>query len=88
MKNIIISTHFELEELINDSVKNALKELDKKPVEKKILTIREAFKYLNISRPTLLRWRKQGKIKGIKVEGKVLFRKEDLDAFLENNREA
>jgi len=87
MKNLIISTPFELEELINDAVKNALTGLHKEPVEREILTIREAFKYLKISRSTLQRWREEGRIKGIKVEGKVLFRKEDLDFFLENNLE-
>lgn len=85
MKNVIIATHFELEELINESVKNALKDLHTDNGEKKIFTIRQASHYLNVSRSTLQRWRKEGKLKSIKVDSKVLFRQEDLDEMLTQN---
>lgn len=86
MKNVIIATHFELEELISDAVKNALKDLDKVDrSENRIYTIRQAMHYLNVSRSTLQRWRKEGKLNSIKVDSKVLFRQEDLDEMLTQN---
>lgn len=85
MKNVIIATHFELEELISDAVKNALQDLNAGESENKVYTTRQAMQYLNVSRSTLQRWRKEGKLKSIKVDSKVLFRQEDLDEMLTQN---
>ena len=48
-----------------------------------MLTIQEAADYLTTSRPTLYRWLREGKVKGMKVGRQWRFRKEELQQFLE-----
>lgn len=48
---------------------------------KDYMTIDEMIEYFGISRSTLSNWRKAG-LQVIKVQGKVLFKKEKIDDFL------
>ncbi|MEA5459860.1 helix-turn-helix domain-containing protein [Arcicella sp. LKC2W] len=49
---------------------------------------REAVDFLQVSRPTFGKLRREGKIKGIKVgERRVLFNRSELEAYLESNHE-
>ncbi len=54
-----------------------------------LITIEEAMKILKVSRITLHRWVKSGKIKALKLgegrKGAVRFRREDIEAFLHNS---
>ena len=54
-----------------------------------LITIEEAMKILKVSRITLYRWVKSGKIKSLKLgegkKGSVRFRREDIEAFLHNS---
>lgn len=48
-----------------------------------MLTIQEAADYLTTSRPTLYRWLREGKVKGMKVGRQWRFKKDELQQFLE-----
>ena len=50
---------------------------------RELLTRAEVMEYLRISRGTLDRLMKKREIPFIKLDQKVLFRKRDIDAFLE-----
>ncbi len=52
----------------------------------KFLSHREAARLLGVSDRTLTRYRQEGKIKAVKYSSrKYIYRREDLEAFLENN---
>jgi excisionase family DNA binding protein len=50
---------------------------------KKILTIKETCGFLNVSLRTLQRYRDEGMIDFIQIGGKIMFRPEDLEKFLQ-----
>ena len=52
------------------------------------LDLARASDYLSVPRETLRSWRKRGVLKGTKVEGRLLFCLEDLDALVERGRDA
>ena len=54
--------------------------------EKDILNLEQALKYLGTTKPTLYRWLKSGKIKGVKAGQQWRFYKENLIEFL-NSKE-
>lgn len=54
--------------------------------DKKLLTKQETVEYLRISMNTLYRLMKSGELPYIKLERKVLFKKEDIDKFIESKR--
>lgn len=52
-------------------------------VPKEVLTTREAAAYLSISLPTLFRLTRAGELPHLRIGRVLRYRKEDLDAFLE-----
>ena len=46
-------------------------------------TVEEAAEYLDVSRPTIFRWMKQGKLSYYKVGGSTRFTRESLEAVIE-----
>jgi len=50
---------------------------------KKWLSEKEAQEYLGVSRSTLYRWQKEGKLKVYKLGRQRRYQQEDLDALLE-----
>lgn len=54
--------------------------------EKQIFTDKEASKFLRISQVTLWRERKAGKITFRRVASKIVYLKEDLENYLEQNK--
>ena len=52
--------------------------------KEKFLTLKEATKYLDVGERTLFRYLHTGRIKAAKI-GYWRFRKEDLDAFIEQS---
>jgi len=52
-------------------------------MEKKLLTVREACEYLSISKATLYKLIKKGKIKPVKIGKSTRLDKEDLDKLVE-----
>ena len=54
---------------------------------KELLTAVEAAAYLNVTKRTILRWAREGKIERMKISGKlVLFTPEAIDIFLKRRR--
>jgi len=56
-------------------------------VDKEFLTINEVSEYLKIKPSTLYSWVKIGEIPHYKLHKMVRFKKEDIDAWMENHRE-
>ncbi len=55
-------------------------------IDKKLLTIKEVCEYLNVSKPTIYRLIKEGKLKPIKIGRATRFDKEDIDKFIEEQK--
>ena len=91
MKNTILLTEQDLPGLISPIVKQAVEEAFKKAKVLKqeepngdgeMLTLREAAKYLKISRSTLIALRKKGAFSAHPVANRHLFLRSDLDAYV------
>ena len=54
--------------------------------ERELFTDKEASEYLRVSQVTLWRERKKGKIDFRRVASKIVYLKEDLKAYLDNNK--
>lgn len=89
MKNIIVVSTKELQELIKESIRdnsvactclhcgdNTLKAKEKK---RKFYTRKDVADILNISLPTLHKYMKAGTIKSHKIGNRVLFTEEDIN---------
>ena len=59
--------------------------ISKQPKEDKWLDIHQASNYTNLSKSTLRRYVKDSKIKASNKLGKTLFRKAELESFLDAN---
>lgn len=53
--------------------------------ESPVLTAINAAAYLSVSKPTLYRLIKKGEVKPVKLGGRTLFRRADLDALIERS---
>jgi excisionase family DNA binding protein len=51
-------------------------------IEPELLTLAEASKLLRVKVPTLRSWRSQGKLSVVKLGGRVLIRRTDLEALI------
>lgn len=84
IKNILPHFKFEIQELIKDSVKQALKELqDSKPKELRYYTLVETAKKLNVSRQTLLSYIKKGEVPAKKFKGRYRFSSIEIENLLD-----
>lgn len=66
----LITTHEELQNTINDAVLEAYKSLSLNIIQKdevEIIDGKQLMKRLNISEPTLIRWRKKSKIPFLQI---------------------
>jgi len=54
--------------------------------QKELFTKQETTEYLRISMNTLYRLMKSGELPYIKLERRVLFKKDDIDRFIESKR--
>jgi excisionase family DNA binding protein len=81
MNNQILLTGISIDEfrsLIDDSVKNALTELQTKEPTKEdnqLIKIDEVGKLLNVSQVTIHAWKKSGKLPFYKISNKIYFKK-------------
>jgi len=57
------------------------------PEIKKLLRPEEVAELLGVSRRTIVRWLKEGRLKGVRVGRLWRVREEDLDAFLSSDNE-
>lgn len=78
-------TEAELQELITIAVQKALE--NPSPAKKDIeyLTREETASKLHISLPTLHEYTKAGKLKKYRIKGRVLYKKDEIDAALTSN---
>ncbi len=53
--------------------------------DRPLLNRHQASEYLNVSETTMYRMRLDGVLPWLKVAGKVMFRRQDLDAFIEES---
>lgn len=76
----------EFKAVIQDAVKMALVDLEPKNQPKdntpELLTRIETADYLGVSLPTLGNWTKRGIIKGLRIAGRVRYRKSDVSEAL------
>jgi len=90
MERVITTTlnSDEFKELITDAVKDCLNEKSTAAgtgPDDNLMTQREAAIFLKISLPTIIRWKKLGKIPFYQVEKKPLFKKSELLKALHKN---
>lgn len=85
---IIVLQKNQLEKIIYNTVSNVLHDFKKAEKVKEKMSIKEAAKYLCISPVTLNRKKDKGIIPFSKLGsgGRIVFAKEDLDLYLENNK--
>ena len=86
MRRLIDATLDELVRLVRACFEEALGEIRKEWQEQPMkpwLSNDEAMEYLQVSRPTLQRYRDSGKLPSGKIGSKVIYRRDDLDAFVE-----
>lgn len=87
---IVVTSTSDLQRIVDASVEAAtakvlsrVKNREGKP--KEWLTNREAMDYLGLSKATLQRYRKSGRLPYSKIGGNIYYRFEDLAAILEEN---
>jgi len=71
-----LETYFE-----NHSLNSASKPQNEQPINTK-----ELISFLDITEPTLIRWRKKGKIPFLKIGSRILYQKSAVLAALENKK--
>lgn len=90
----IISTPAEVQAWVEASVSTAFEKLTLDPTKRlpvtntKPITAPELCRYLNISLPTLIRWRKKGKIPFLQIGGSIRYDKASVIAAIENRKGA
>jgi excisionase family DNA binding protein len=88
MEKIIVTTHSELETLIQNTVRNIFKEQTTKPKESanEIFSLDQACQYLNLAKQTIYGFTSKRKIPFIKKGKKLYFKLCDLEKWLETGR--
>ena len=82
-KEIFISLEIEdLENLIRNCIREELKDMTKDNENANLLKANEVCEYLRISKVTLYKWLKQGKISGYHLGTRLFFKKTDVDNAL------
>ena len=83
MKGIIILlTEEEFQARLDAAVKNALENFTPQIVQFEYLTRKKVSARLHISLPTLNEYTKTGKLKAYRINGRVLYRENEIDAAL------
>ena len=85
MSEIIVIQKKELEHLIFQSIFSALSEFQNQKKVKENLSISEAAEYLSLSVSSVERKKRSGEIKFSKLGGRIVFKKSDLDKYLDSN---
>ncbi|MET3978335.1 excisionase family DNA binding protein [Mucilaginibacter sp. UYP25] len=86
----IITTREELQKIIDMAVLVAFEKLNTNASVIAIakteppITTKELIKFLAISEPTLIRWRKKGKIPYLRIGGRILYQKSAVLTSLES----
>ena len=82
-KEIFINLEIQdLENLIRNCIREELKEMTSKGEDTDLLKANEVCEYLKISKVTLFKWLKQGKITGYHLGTRLFFKRTDVDKAL------
>lgn len=83
MNGIIIQlSEDEFQEQLARAIEKALNKFDSRNRQVEYLTRKETAQRLHISLPTLNEYTKSGKLRAYRIHGRVLYRKDDVDAAL------
>ena len=88
MTKIIITTEEELEQIIENTVRKVLKDINPQShsTNTEFMDINEAAKYLKIAKQTLYSFTSTSQIPYIKNGRRLLFKKDELDAWILKGR--
>jgi excisionase family DNA binding protein len=84
----IISTQGALQELIDNSIRSAFEKLDTTSISnqrenEQPITTKQLCEFLGITEPTVIRWRKKGKIPFLQIGSSIRFNLSSVIASLE-----
>jgi excisionase family DNA binding protein len=86
----IITTPVGIQEFIDAAVQSAFNRLNLStgplPSQEQPVTVKELCSFLGVTEPTIIRWRKKGKIPFMQVGSRVLFQKSVVLKALENKK--
>lgn len=87
----IISTHGALQELIDNSVRTAFEKLNATPMslegkKEQPITTKQLCEFLSITEPTVIRWRKKGKIPFMQIGSALRYDKEAVIKAISDKR--
>jgi len=84
---MILLTEDEFRALIRDEFKNITPIVGQKQEDEQPVSQQEICRFLNISEPTIIRWRRvKGKIPFLKIGSRILYQKSAVLAALENKK--
>lgn len=86
MQKMILINEAELRTLIGDELKNFAPFVSNKQENEQPINQQEICRFLDITEPTLIRWRKKGKIPFLKIGSRILYQKSAVLAALENKK--
>jgi len=86
MEKIILINEAELRTLIGDELKNFLPFEGQQHENEQPISQQEICSFLNITEPTLIRWKKKGVIPFLQVGSRVLFQKSKVISALESKK--
>ena len=82
-KEIFINLEIaDLEDVIRNCIREELSDIASNNVKEDLLKANEVCEYLRISKVTLYKWLKQGKITGYHLGTRLFFKKTDVDNAL------
>jgi hypothetical protein len=83
MDKLVIISRDELKELISEAVSKAFDEVNKDTfTDKDLMTRKETAQFLNVSLVSLNIWSKKGIIQPYAIEGRVFFKKSEIESAL------
>jgi len=83
---MVVITENELEALIQRSVASLIDTAFKRLTEKEYLTTAEVAQMLSVSKCTIVGYRSRRLIPFVKLQGRVLYKRTDVIAFLEHRK--
>ena len=88
MEKMILINEAELRELIGDALKNFVPMAKFKHDDEQPVSQQEICNFLNITEPTLIRWKRKGVVPFLQIGSRVLFQKSKVILALENKKGA
>jgi hypothetical protein len=87
MDKLVIISRDELKELITEAVSKAFDEVNKDTfTDRDLMTRKETAQFLNVSLVSLNIWSKKGIIQPYAIEGRVFFKKSEIESALKTKK--